>query len=88
METPTKPTAPISIVELEEFFFSQTAVAFAKRNDPEAALKHLRESFRLHRFIVITWLLQNGVPLPVELVDDRTHPAVGAQMPDQPVPPS
>jgi hypothetical protein len=88
METPTKPTAPISIVELEEFFFSQTAAAFAKRNGTDATIQHLRESFRLHRFILIAWLLQNGVQLPVELVDDRTHPVPGAQLPDQPVPAS
>jgi hypothetical protein len=29
--------------------------------------------FRIHRFLVITWLLENGVAIPVHLLDDRTH---------------
>lgn len=43
------------------------------------------ELLRLHRFTVFTWLLQNGISLPAAVLDDRAHPEVGQQTPDQPV---
>jgi hypothetical protein len=33
--------------------------------------------------MVINWLVMNGIKIPVELIDDRTHPEVGHQFPDQ-----
>jgi hypothetical protein len=80
--------------ELQEYLLSQTAAEYAIRKtteataggDPiaiEAIRNHIRESFRLNRFAVMNWLVMNGVKIPTELLDDRTHPEVGAQMPDE-----
>lgn len=80
--------APIALVELEEYLFSQTAAKFAQDNTAEETVQHIRGSFRMHRFFVFTWLLQNGVELPTHLIADSAHPPVGQQQPDQPVPPS
>jgi hypothetical protein len=85
---PPKPAAPITMLELEEYLFAQTASDFAKRSSAEHAHAHIRESFRMHRFFVFTWLMQNGVSIPVHLVADGAHPPVGQQAPDKPVSPS
>ncbi len=78
---------PVSILEVEEYLFSQTAAQVAQDNPPEKTAEHVRGSLRLHRFLVFTWLLQNGVSLPAELLADREHPPVGEQTPDKPVSP-
>lgn len=73
---------PVSILEFEQYLFARTLVQ--ADGSPEVMFKHIRESFRLHRFFVFTWLVMNGVALPVELVSDTAHPRVGEQKPDQP----
>ena len=80
-------TTPISGIEMEEYLFAKTAVDYALRvgpKDVEQAVKHIRETLRLHRFLIFGWLLHNGVKLPVPLVADQTHLAPGMQWPDQP----
>lgn len=82
---------PISAVELQEYLFSFTAAQYAKRvaaekhnvPDTEKIANHIRGAFRLNRFAVMNWLMMNGVKIPIELLDDRNHPEVGAQMPDK-----
>ena len=80
-----QPHTPITMLEVEEYLFAETAARFARTNSPDAARDHIRESFRMHRFFVITWLMQNGVAIPVHLAADATHPPVGNQRPDQPI---
>lgn len=83
------------MLEMAEYLFAQTSAAHALRvatspngHDPlKDAADHIRGAFRLHRFNVFTWLMQNGAKLPVRLVDDRIHPEVGNQGPDRPVNP-
>lgn len=90
------PPIKVSIggVELQEFLFSQTAARYALRIYAEAQPgedvlgkvgNHIRGSLRLNRFATMNWLMMNGVTIPPELLDDRTHPEVGRQAPDQPV---
>lgn len=33
----------------------------------------IERSLKLHRFMVFSWLLRNGVQIPTELVSDITH---------------
>jgi len=80
-----KPQTPITMLEVEEFLFASTDAQFARTNTPEAGHAHIRESYRMHRFFVITWLMQNGVSIPLHLAVDSAHPPVGQQRPDQPV---
>lgn len=94
-EQPPEIKVPIGGVELHEFLFSQTAARYAQRtlpvhgDDSDAALgkvaDHFRGALRLNRFAIMNWLMMNGVKIPVELLDDRTHPEVGSQAPDRPV---
>lgn len=95
-QPPDDERPPIKIgienVEMTEYLFSNTAANFATfglDDDDrsimiEKARNHIRGAFRLHRFVFMNWLLMNGVKLPVEVMDDRTHPEVGDQRPDQP----
>jgi hypothetical protein len=84
---------PIASVELQEYLFAQTAAKYAARtargacgqDDMDRITGHIRGAFRLNRFTLFNWLMQNGVSIPAELLDDRTHPEVGNQTPDQPV---
>lgn len=74
----------VSMLEIEEFLFSSTAAEFARRkSDVIATQRHLRESFRLHRFFVFAWLLSNGVAINPALLADSTHLPVGEQTPDR-----
>lgn len=72
-------------LEMMEFGFASTATNFAtaQRNSQEIR-NHIRESLRLHRFLVFSWLLENGAQLPANLIADSIHPEVGQQMPDRP----
>lgn len=45
----------------------------------------LRKILWLHRFQVLTWLMQQGVSLPVGIVSEIAHPQVGSQSVDAPV---
>lgn len=45
-----------------------------------------REILRLHRIQVITWLLTQGITIPLALMLDQSHPPVGKQLPDRPIP--
>ncbi len=87
MANPQPLELPIAALEIEEFLFSNTAAAFAQDRSPEEARDHIRGSLRMHRFMVFTWLLNNGVNLPLTLLADNTHPPVGQQAPDRPAPP-
>src|SRR3990167_7690191 len=83
---------PIHFVELQEFLFSGTAANFAHfslvlglnpQERQEKIRDHIRGAMRLHRFVLLNWLMQNGVEIPLELMDDRLHLDVGAQSVDQ-----
>ena len=83
---PEQPLPDVTILEFEEFAFAETSARFARlqsTTDKEAA-DHIRGALHMHRFILFSWLLLNGVTLPSRLLDDRTHPKVGKQKPDQP----
>lgn len=90
LPAPGQSNVPISHVEMQEFLFAGTMARQAVRvckdsARPEQTILHsARESFRLMRFAVFAWLMQNGVAIPAELLDDRVHAPVGKQRPDQP----
>lgn len=82
---------PIASVEMQEYLFARnltmTAIKCAKDGDHTPNYQQLdrgiRECFRFQRFALMSWLQQNGVSIPAELLSDQAHPPVGAQMPDQ-----
>lgn len=87
----TPPAMPIGSVEMQEYLMTTTAVKAAMRKPLGAAfetelVRQMRETMRLHRFIVMNWLLQNGNPIELQLIADQSHPLVGSQMPDKPMP--
>lgn len=88
MQTETKnPSA--TILEVEEWGFASTAAQYARghAHDPDRVRDHVRESLRLHRFMVFAWLIEQGMKLPVDLVSDAVHLPVGRQSVDRPVRP-
>jgi hypothetical protein len=68
-------------MEMQEFLTSNT---FCAANSCLQQRNELRSIMRDHRFMVITWLAQNGVAIPLELAADNLHAQVGHQKPDQP----
>lgn len=86
---------PIDSVELQEFLFSTTDVKKAvsclesgnlyNDSQQQKLFEHLRKGYRLHRFMVLNWLMMNGVQIPLALLSDEVHPEVGKQYPDQKV---
>lgn len=72
-----------SLLELKEYCFAHTEAGI--RRPSEDREKHIRELLWIHRFDVFTWLMSNGVALPVELIGDKAHPRPGGQSVDQPV---
>jgi hypothetical protein len=82
---------PIGAVEVQEFLFSESLAKVAgncereKHNvtDWSALQQQVRETFRLHRFAVTSWLMMNGVSIPAHLLADQAHPPVGEQYPDK-----
>lgn len=81
MKTPT-PSAPL---ELQEYLFASTSAHHAlQHTDEEWVIREeLRKMLRLHRFVLMNWLMTNGVAIPVELLADQHRPPVGNQFPDQ-----
>lgn len=69
-------------VELREYCYAHTTAFDNMRF--ESVMTVIREVLRLHRFDVMSWLMQNGVAIPAALLDDRLHAEVGQQMPDKP----
>jgi len=43
---------------------------------------HIRSMLLVHRFDIMTWLMSNGVSIPLELLSDDMHVKVGAQSVD------
>ncbi len=82
-----EPQVPIAVVEMQEYLMSATATNLVTGAlvDPSRLLTHLRGNLRIHRFTVMGWLMQNGVTIPEALLDDRLHPEVGHQTPDESV---
>lgn len=83
----------IGPVELQEYLFAATQanatyplIMGNKDEERENLTKSIREILRLHRFVVINWLLMSGVSVPAGLLADETHPQVGDQLPDAPSP--
>lgn len=81
-----------SPLELQEYLFADTNATAAVQHfrnanngaaDSGLLRDRTREVLRLHRFTVISWLMTNGVKIPVELLDDSAHPEVGNQYPDK-----
>lgn len=71
---------PPHTLEIQEFLTSNT---FCAANSCLDHRNEMRAIMRDHRFMVITWLAQNGVQIPLELAADNLHPQVGQQKPDQ-----
>jgi len=76
-------------MEVSEFLMSNTqAMKVAgesgrvNRLEEGPLLIDMRQILRLHRFTVMSWLMQNGVSIPAELLSDQTHREVGQQLPD------
>lgn len=74
------------MMELEEYLFAHTEAA--QTRTPEQRETQIRELLWSHRFFLFTWLMMNGVVIPVELVSDSAHPRVGQQSVDQPIAPA
>lgn len=81
-----KVSMPINSVEMQEFLFAETIdeLADGKTLGSLEFKRHVRESFRYHRFATMNWLLMNGVSIPAKLLTDESHPRVGFQLPDRP----
>jgi len=61
-----------------EYGFASTTTNFATaQHNSQEIRDHIRESLRLHRFLVFTWLLEHGAVIPAELMADETHPMPG-----------
>lgn len=80
-------------MEVQEYLFSDTLANLAQTQSANCAIndgerRHLtnesRSMLRLHRFNVMSWLMTNGVKIPVDLLADQNHPQVGSQYPDRP----
>lgn len=78
--SPLRVPVPICGVELREYLYASALLTSGRG----PLLESVREVLRLHRFDVMSWLLQNGVAIPAALLDDRLHAEVGNQMPDKP----
>jgi hypothetical protein len=88
MNNTDKPVLPPDsrMLELKEFLYSSTEARAGRVKEPDR-ITRLRELLWIHRFDVLTWLMQQGVAIPVQLVADATHARPGAQSVDKRIDP-
>lgn len=80
----------ISSLELKEFLMAgQSATMAIQSGDCERQSfhfdklrDHIRSALLIHRFDIMTWLMLNGVSIPLELLSDDVHVKVGSQSVD------